>query len=68
MGALPYKFLNGVNMLNNHRLILLMVAALLTASCATSPTARKQLMLVSKDSAIQSSAQAYVQQVGALQK
>ncbi len=55
-------------MLNNHRLILLMVAALLTASCATSPTARKQLMLVSKDSAIQSSAQAYVQQVGALQK
>jgi outer membrane PBP1 activator LpoA protein len=68
MGALPYKFLNGVNMLNNHRLILLMVAALLTASCATSPTGRKQLMLVSEDSAIQSSAQAYVQQVGALQK
>jgi hypothetical protein len=35
-----------------HRLILLMVAALLTASCATSPTGRKQLMLVSEDSAI----------------
>jgi predicted Zn-dependent protease len=68
MGALPHKFLNGVNMLNNHRLILLMVAALLTASCATSPTGRKQLMLVSEDSAIQSSAQAYVQQVGALEK
>ena len=51
-----------------NRLILLMAVALLTASCATSPTGRTQLMLVSEDSAIQSSAQAYVQQVGALEK
>jgi predicted Zn-dependent protease len=41
---------------------------LLLTACATSPTGRKQLMLVSEDSAIKSSAQAYVQQVGTLQK
>ena len=38
------------------------------AACATSPTGRKQLMLVSEDMAISSSAQAYAQQVGKLQK
>jgi predicted Zn-dependent protease len=45
----------------------LLIAALL-AACATSPTGRRQLMLVSEDVAIQSSAQAYVQQVGELRK
>ena len=44
-----------------------LVLALLTA-CATSPTGRRQLMLVSEDMAISSSAQAYAQQVGKLQK
>lgn len=48
-------------------LSLLLVAAALSA-CATSPTGRRQLMLVSEDLAIQSSAQAYVQQVGQLRK
>lgn len=41
---------------------------LFLAACATSPTGRKQLMLVSEDTAIQSSAQAYTAQMGALQK
>jgi predicted Zn-dependent protease len=41
--------------------------ALLTA-CATSPTGRRQLMLVSEDSAIASSAEAYVQEVGKLKQ
>lgn len=48
-------------------LILLLVSALLSA-CATSPTGRKQLMLVSEDTAINASAQAYVQEVGKLRK
>jgi predicted Zn-dependent protease len=47
--------------------LLLLIAALLTA-CATSPTGRRQLMLVSEDSAIASSAQAYVQEVGKLKQ
>ena len=42
--------------------IVLIVALL--AACATSPTGRRQLMLVSEDQAISSSAQAYVQEVG----
>ena len=46
----------------------LLLAAVLLAACATSPTGRRQLMLVSEDMAIQSSAQAYVQQVGQLRK
>jgi predicted Zn-dependent protease len=52
----------------NHKLLLLLIATTLLCACATSPTGRKQLMLVSEDSAIQSSSQAYVQQVGQLQK
>jgi len=55
-------------MFKNNHLILLLITALLTVSCATSPTGRKQLMLVSEDSAIASSAQAYVQEVGTLKK
>jgi len=41
---------------------------LLLASCATSPTGCHQLMLVSEDSAIASSKQAYVQTVNELDK
>ena len=41
---------------------------LLIAACATSPTGRRQLMLVSEDTAIASSAQAYVQEVGKLKQ
>jgi len=41
----------------------LLLAALI-AACATSPTGRRQLMLVSEDMAISSSAEAYVQEVG----
>jgi len=48
-------------------LTLLLLSALL-AGCATSPTGRRQLMLVSEDSAIASSAQAYVQEVGKLKQ
>lgn len=52
-----------------HRaLLLLLVITTLLPACATSPTGRKQLMLISEDSAIQSSSQAYVQQVGQLKK
>jgi predicted Zn-dependent protease len=40
-----------------------LIVALL-AACATSPTGRRQLMLVSEDQAISSSAEAYVQEVG----
>lgn len=42
--------------------------ALLVAACATSPTGRKQLMLVSEDQAISSSRQAYAQEMGKYQK
>jgi len=49
------------------RALLLAVSfCFLLAACATSPTGRRQLMLVSEDSAIASSAQAYVQEVGKL--
>jgi outer membrane biogenesis lipoprotein LolB len=41
----------------------LLVAAAVTA-CATSPTGRTQLMLVSEQQAISASRQAYVQEIG----
>jgi predicted Zn-dependent protease len=41
---------------------------LLLAACATSPTGRKQLMLVSEQQAISSSRQAYAQEMGKYQK
>ncbi|MCX7053636.1 MAG: M48 family metallopeptidase [Proteobacteria bacterium] len=41
---------------------------LLVAACATSPTGRKQLMLVSEQQAISSSRQAYAQEMGKYQK
>jgi len=49
-----------------YALFALTLSALLLSACATSPTGRRQLMLVSEDSAIASSAQAYVQEVGKL--
>jgi predicted Zn-dependent protease len=42
--------------------------AALVAGCATSPTGRRQLMLVSEDQAISSSRQAYVEEMGKYQK
>ena len=42
------------------RMITLITFSLVLASCATSPTGRHQLMLVSEDSAIASSKQAYI--------
>lgn len=50
------------------RVLVLLLLSTLLASCATSPTGRRQLMLVSEDSAIASSAQAYVQEVGKLKQ
>lgn len=50
------------------RIVALLLVLSLLAACATSPTGRRQLMLVSEDMAISSSAQAYVQQVGELRK
>jgi predicted Zn-dependent protease len=48
-------------------LVFLLVSALL-AACATSPTGRRQLMLVSEESSIVSSKQAYISTVGELDK
>jgi predicted Zn-dependent protease len=53
----------------NYRKTMLATALLmLVAACATSPTGRKQLMLVSEDTAIKSSRQAYAQEMGKYQK
>jgi predicted Zn-dependent protease len=51
-----------------HKPLLAAALALLVAACATSPTGRKQLMLVSEDQAISSSRQAYAQEMGKYQK
>ncbi len=48
------------------RLAWMAVAAAALTACATSPTGRTQLMLVSEDTAIAASRQAYVQSVGKL--
>ncbi len=50
------------------RLAAAMLVALLIAACATSPTGRRQLMLVSEDSAIASSREAYVATVNDLSR
>jgi predicted Zn-dependent protease len=50
------------------RLAFLLLFTALLAACATSPTGRRQLMLVSEDMAIASSAEAYVQEVGKLKQ
>ena len=46
------------------RIAMLLPMAVLVAACATSPTGRKQLMLVSEQQAISASRQAYVQEIG----
>ncbi|MEM1113529.1 MAG: M48 family metallopeptidase [Pseudomonadota bacterium] len=48
------------------RLLLLLAASTVLAACATSPTGRTQLMLVSPESAIVQSKQAYLTTVGQL--
>jgi len=54
--------------MNISRPLLAAALALLVAACATSPTGRRQLMLVSEDPAISASRQAYVQEMGKYQK
>jgi predicted Zn-dependent protease len=54
--------------LNYRKPLLATALLLLAAACATSPTGRKQLMLVSEDTAIKSSRQAYAQEMGKYQK
>jgi predicted Zn-dependent protease len=60
----------GQESMNKHayRIVGFALIVVLLAACATSPTGRRQLMLVSEDMAISQSAQAYVQTVGELQK
>ena len=50
------------------RIAVVALAAALVAACATSPTGRKQLMLVSEQKAISASRQAEVQEMGKYQK
>jgi predicted Zn-dependent protease len=52
----------------SRRLLVLCAMAALTAACATSPTGRSQLMLVSEQQAISSSKQAYLQEMGKYKK
>jgi predicted Zn-dependent protease len=54
--------------MNYRKTMLATALLLLVAACATSPTGRKQLMLVSEDTAIKSSRQAYAQEMGKYQK
>lgn len=54
-------------MTSTQRLLLIALITTLLASCATSPTGRRQLMLVSEDSAIVSSKQAYISTVNELE-
>ncbi len=49
-----------------NRLLFVILLVTLVSACATSPTGRKQLMLVSEQSAISQSKQAYVQTMGKL--
>ena len=51
-----------------HKPLVALVLSLLAAACATSPTGRRQLMLVSEDQAISASRQAYAQEVGRYRK
>ncbi len=50
------------------RFAIVLVAAALLAACATSPTGRRQLMLVSPEEAVNASKQAYVQMLAPLEK
>jgi predicted Zn-dependent protease len=51
-----------------NKIVLTVTLALVVAACATSPTGRRQLMLVSEDTAIRSSRQAYAQEMSKYQK
>lgn len=53
---------------SHFRLVIVLLCCSLLSACATSPTGRRQLMLVSEDTAISSSAQAYAQEVGNMKK
>ena len=53
-------------MKNLHRIAALLAVIFLVQACATSPTGRRQLMLVSEDSAIVSSKEAYLSTVSEL--
>jgi len=48
------------------QIVVVALAAVVAAACATSPTGRRQLMLVSEDQAISASRQAYVQDMSKL--
>ncbi len=61
----PYRW---QNMTTINRLLILYLIAALTAACATSPTGRRQLMLVSEESSIVSSKEAYLSTVSELDK
>jgi len=50
------------------RIATALVVACLVAACATSPTGRKQLMIVSENQAIVASRQAYMQEMGKYKK
>ncbi len=54
--------------MNLCKLLFTSALVLLVAACATSPTGRRQLMLVSEEQAISSSRQAYAQEMGKYQK
>ncbi len=54
--------------MNFRKPLLATALALLVAACATSPTGRKQFMIISEDQAISSSRQAYAQEMGKYQK
>lgn len=54
--------------MNFRKPLLATALLLLAAACATSPTGRKQLMLVSEETAIKSSRQAYAQEMSKYQK
>jgi predicted Zn-dependent protease len=55
-------------MVNINRSLVFFLVSLLLVACATSPTGRRQLMLVSEESSIVSSKQAYLSTVGELDK
>lgn len=55
-------------MQNVRSLAVLVVGALVVTACATSPTGRRQLMLVSEDKAIEASKEAYLAQMDELSR
>ena len=55
-------------MSTTHRLLIIALVSSLLAACATSPTGRRQLMLVSEESSIVSSKEAYLSTVRKLDK